>query len=193
MENKKGCLGCLGCSGCLGTIFTIIVILVGISPFTSNSDNTKEAPPAEDVATEQVVEETEEVTNEASYEDINNEIAEYMEENRGYALGTLGSDGNPTEDGEPNYNFAWALFVQKLEYRGNDLLLQTDDGFLELTEEERLEVANNAQSIAGFVIGRHEDWSPEDHQRGIFTTIQSGDRVIGSSKALNLREFTWHE
>ncbi len=57
MENKKGCLGC---SGCLGTLFTIIVIIAVISPFTSNSDDTKEAPPAEEVATEQVVEEKQE-------------------------------------------------------------------------------------------------------------------------------------
>src|SRR5699024_9718762 len=43
-------------------------------------------------------------------DDINTELAEFMEQNKGFALGTLDENGEPTEDGESNPDFAWSLY-----------------------------------------------------------------------------------
>lgn len=143
---------------------------------------------------EEAVEDPEEENqSDVKLDEINIDIAEHMEMRRGFALGTLDSNGEPTEDGEPNPDFSWALFVHELTYDGDNLEMQTDAGFMTLTDEERNLVARRAQSIAGNVIGPHEDWDHTNYQRGLFLTISNGDNVLGSSRVFDVTEFTWHD
>ena len=124
---------------------------------------------------------------------INENIANHIEQDQGFALGTLDRNGQPTDDGEPNPDFAWSLFVHELTYDGNDLEMQTDAGFLDLSQEERDQVAHSAQSTAGVYIGDHEDWEAVDYQNSVFLTVYNGQNVLGHSKILNKREFTWND
>lgn len=138
--------------------------------------------------------ETEEAENDDSDEqvvEINETIAEYMEENQGYALGTLDENGEPIEDGEPNPDFAWSLYIHELTYNGNDLKMQTDAGFLDLSEDERTEVANYAQNIGNTHIGMVEDWDTSKYQDRLFLTVLNGENAIGHSKVFDVTEFEW--
>lgn len=155
----------------------------------------EEEEPEENEEIEEVVEEEpeEESQSDVKLDEINADIAEYMEERRGFALGKLDSNGEPTENGEPNPDFAYALFIHELTYDGSSLEMQTDAGFMTLTDEERNLVARRAQSIAGNVIGPHEDWDHTNYQRGLFLTISNGDNVLGSSKVLDKTEYKWYD
>lgn len=156
----------------------------------------EEAAETEDPESEENEEkEAEEVENNDSDEqvaEINESIAEYLEENRGYALGTLDENGEPTEDGEPNPDFAWSLYVHELTYDGKNLEMQTDAGFLDLAEDERTEVANYAQNIGNTHIGVVEDWDTSKYQDRLYLTISNGENALGHSKAFDVTEFTWY-
>ena len=80
-----------------------------------------ETEPEEIEEPEEVVEEEPEEENQSDVklDEINANIAEHMEQNRGFALGTLDSNGEPTEDGEPNPDFSYALFIHELTYDGD--------------------------------------------------------------------------
>lgn len=126
-------------------------------------------------------------------DDINAELAEFMEQNKGFALGTLDENGEPTEDGEPNPDFAWSLYVHELIYNGNDLEMKTDAGFLDLSDAERTEVANRAQNIGNSVIGMYEDWDINKYQNRLFLTVSNGKNVLGNSKIIDVTEFKWYD
>ena len=152
----------------------------------------------EEVVEEEPEEEVEEEPEEENQSDvkldeINANIAEHMEQNRGFALGTLDSNGEPTEDGEPNPDFSYALFIHELTYDGDNLEMQTDAGFMTLTDKERTLVANRAQNIASIYIGPHEDWEATDYQKGLFLTILNGDNALGHSKVFDATEFKWYD
>lgn len=172
---------------------------VAVEPETKEVEVVEEEEEPEEVEEpeeiEEVAEEDSEEENQSdiNLDEINAEIAKYMEERRGFALGTLDSNGEPTENGEPNPDFSYALFIHELTYDGDNLEMQTDAGFMTLTDEERNLVARRAQSIAGNVIGPHEDWDHTNYQRGLFLTILNGDNALGHSRVLDVTEFKWYD
>lgn len=175
---------------------TQIIESTNVAETTEVEEVPKEIEETEEIKEKESPEEPEQPNDEVDDETIqkiNEQIKKHLDETKGFALGTLDRDGKPTENGEGNPEFAWALYVYELTYDGDNAFMQTDAGFLDLTEEERTRVANSAQSIAKLFVGQEEDWDYTDHQRGIFLTIQNGDIPIGHSKATQLNEFKWHD
>lgn len=163
-------------------------------PETEEVANVKEA--AEDDVeedTEETPEQTNDDVDDGQIAEINSTMAEYMEENRGFALGTLDENGDPTENGEPNPDFEWALYVHELTYDGQNLEMQTDAGFLELSDDERTFVANSAQNVGNVHVGMFEDWDNAKYQDRLFLTVLNGENSLGHSKAFNVTEFEWYD
>lgn len=155
-------------------------------------------------ATEEVAEQTKETEEDASEEEaekeklredeeealrleaINHDIDEYLDENKSFALGTHETST------EANPSFAYSLYIMSLEYDGSALKMQTDAGFIDLSDEDKTFIANSAQNVANVVIGIHEDWEPEDYNQKKFLSVFNGKKVLGRSKILDNQEFTWN-
>ena len=191
-------------SGCLKWAVIIIGALVLLGFCGAILGDSGEEPEEETIEqTEQVSieekEETEDVIGEVGAEDskeddeeevlrleaINQAIDEHLDENKSFALGTHESST------EANSSFAYSLYITSLEYDGSALKMQTDEGFMDLSDEEKTHVANSAQNVANVVIGSHEDWEPEEYTKRKFLSVFNGEKVLGRSKILDNREFSW--
>lgn len=180
----------------------LVSVLVAVAIDGNDEDNVAtdtEDPEVEEVVTEdvdiveEVVEDPEEENqSDVELDEINADIATYMIENRGFALGILDSNGEPTENGEPNPDFSWILYIHELTYDGENLEMQVGADFMTLTNEERISIANSAQGLSKSIIGSHEDWESTDYQKGLFLTVLNGNKVLGHSKVFNVTEFTWN-
>ena len=182
--------------------FSVVVVLV-IGAFGGTDEPETEVEPKEP-ETEEVVEkeepeseeieetEEEEPKEETDLEEINKRIAEEIELSQDFALGNVDENGEPTDDGEPSEEFAWSLFVRELTYDGDWLEMQTDNGFKELSDNEKTSIANYAQNIANSVIGGIEEWEPTDYQKRISLTVFIGNEVVGQSRITDSKEFKWN-
>lgn len=174
----------------LGAVFFIYAINSPTEPETATTEEvaeqTKETE--EDVSKEEAEKEKlrEDEEETLRLEAINNDIDEYLDEDKSFALGTHESSI------EANPYFAYSLFIMSLEYDGSSLEMQTDAGFIDLSDEDKTFVANSAQNLANVVIGIHEDWEPEDYNQKKFLSVFNGKKVLGRSKILDNQEFTWN-
>lgn len=195
--------------------FIVIAIIVVIGAFSDNEDVESDDPEQTEVATDTTEEsvaesaeesneepenettEAKEVEDEESKENeqiekINKMLSERVEQTKGWALGTLDADGNPTETGEPNPYYDYALYIREISYDGNNLEMQTDAGFSELSEEQKTIVATQSQNIASTVIGEVEDWETDKYQNRLYLTVFNGENALGHSKILDVNEFKWY-
>lgn len=156
-----------------------------VAEVEEEKEDEKEEPEEEEPEEEEPKEETD-------LEEINKRIAEEIELSQDFALGNVDENGEPTDDGEPSEEFAWALFVRELTYDGDWLEMQTDNGFKELADDEKTMIANYAQNIANSVIGGIEDWEATDYQKRISLTVFVGNEVIGQSRITDNQEFKWN-
>lgn len=193
-RKKGGCLkwliiivGALFLLDCCGAI-------LGASGDESGTEETTEEVAEQTKETEEDVSE-EEAEKEKLREDeeealrleaINHDIDEYLDENKSFALGTHETST------EANPSFAYSLYIMSLEYDGSALKMQTDAGFIDLSDEDKTFIANSAQNVANVVIGSHEDWDSEDYTQRKFLSVFNGKNALGQSKILDNQEFTWN-
>lgn len=122
---------------------------------------------------------------------VNTQIAAYLEQNKGFANGTLDENGNPTENGTPNPAFNWALTINEMDYEENLLEIYVNDNFLTLSQTEASAAALSAQNAAVSIISEDEDWGMDKISDGAFTKIYYNGNVIGRSKMTSVKEFKW--
>lgn len=121
---------------------------------------------------------------------INDKLMKSLTEDQGWANGTLDKDGNPVQNGEKFPQFNWATHVQKILWEDNGIEVYIYDAD-NLTESQLTTVAQSAQSEATSVLyddGKIDDSKVSD---GVFTTVYSGNKAIGHSKAFSPKEFKW--
>ena len=121
---------------------------------------------------------------------INDKLMKSLTEDQGWANGTLDKDGNPVQNGEKFPQFNWATHVQKILWKDNGIEVYIYDAD-NLTESQLTTVAQSAQSEATSVLyddGKIDDSKVSD---GVFTTVYSGNKAIGHSKAFSPKEFKW--
>lgn len=121
---------------------------------------------------------------------INDKLMKSLTEDQGFANGTLDENGNPTQNGTKNPQYNWATHVQKILWKDNGIEVYIYDAD-NLTESQLTTVAQSAQSAATSVLydnGKIDDSKVSD---GVFTTVYSGNKAIGHSKAFSPKEFKW--
>lgn len=156
----------------------------------------EESKEAENQRTEESKKDEKQKKKESSkqkYLSVNKDIAAHLAEDQGFATGSLDKDGNPTENGNPNTEFNWALFISKVEYNEDGLDIYVNENFLSLNKADRKEVINTAQSAAAAYIGPSEDWQAEEYRNGLFSTIKSETEIIGSSRVLDVKDYKWED
>ncbi|OTN76768.1 hypothetical protein A5886_001847 [Enterococcus sp. 8G7_MSG3316] len=125
-------------------------------------------------------ESTETETNEIK--EINDLLVRYIEENQGFALGTLDGDGNPTDNGTPDDFFAPWLIIRSIEYTGSDIQANVTADFVSFTTQEKDSLASSIQNAVGVFTS---DFS-------LHVYVYNGENALGHSKLLDSRSYTWY-
>lgn len=115
--------------------------------------------------------------------ETNKLIEQHLKENQGWALGTIDNNGNPTEDGEPNIEYANWLYVRSIKYTGDSVEVQVTADFKALTKKEKNTIAS---SIQGIVMS----YGLLESRPSIY--IYNGENAYGNSKLLSPSEYTWN-
>lgn len=124
---------------------------------------------------------------------INDKLMKSLTEDQGWADGTLDKDGNPVQNGEKFPQFNWATHVQKILWEddgieGIEIYIYDADN---LTESQLTTVAHSAQSAALAVLFEEGKISDNETIHGVYTTVYSGNDIIGHSKVFSPKEFKW--
>lgn len=114
---------------------------------------------------------------------INNEAAEHLKLNQGWAYGTIDENGNPTDNGEPNPEYTPWLFVHSIKYDGSNIDVKVTADFLELYDSEKDSLAS---SIQGVVMS----YGSLDERPHLY--VYNGENSYGGSKILSSNEFKWY-
>lgn len=123
---------------------------------------------------------------------INTKLMESLTEDQGFANGTLDENGNPTQNGTKNPQYNWATHVERLLWRDDNIEVYIADAD-QLSNAQLTTIAQSAQSAATSVLyddGKIDDSKVSD---GVFTTVYSGNKAIGHSKAFSPKEFKWNK
>lgn len=132
--------------------------------------------------------------DDSDYSAVNDLIVDRLAEDQGFAKGTLDENGKPTDNGTPNSNFDWSLYVTGIDVRGsNDVYVSVNSAFEALNEEAKNDVAIKAQNVAVACLLEKEQISDEDSISGLMTWIKNGDTTYGRSTILNAKKFKWYK
>lgn len=201
-KKKKG--------GFLNKIFSIICIfvLIGIiADFNKNRGSSSTTSEIKSTTLEEVANSNEDESSEATendydnkYEltsqqlsDVNDYIIASLEEDQGFALGKLDENGNPTENGTPDEDYSYSLFINSLSFEENGVLVaQVNPDFMNLSEDMRTEIGNILQGKAQTALLLKADIDPMEIG-STFLSFRNGAKILGHSKMTNASEFTWNE
>ena len=158
-------------------IVGIVLFFVGVFTFSGDKKETNSSDSKTSETT--TVSSSEKKDSDA---ETNKLIANDLQQDLGWALGKLDSDGNPTENGTPNEDFAWAVFVEKVEIveDGTQLNVYVTPEFTSLNDESKSKIISSAQNMASVYT---------DNAEKLFTVVYQGNKQIGSSTILDKSEF----
>ena len=114
---------------------------------------------------------------------VNTQIAAYLDQNKGFANGTLDENANPV--------FNWALTINEMDYEENLLKVNVNDNFLTLSQTDASSAILSAQNAAVSIVSESENWDMDKASDGIFTQIYYNGNIIGRSKMTDVKEFKW--
>ncbi|MDT2776621.1 hypothetical protein P7G96_08955 [Enterococcus thailandicus] len=163
------------------------------SSSTTESSSTKESSSTTESSSTKESSSTTESSSSNDLTSVNTQITAYLEQNKGFANGTLDENGNPTENGTPNPVFNWALTVSEISYEENLIKVNVNDNFLTLSQTDASSAALYAQNAAVSIISENEGWDMDKAADGVFTQVYYNGKVIGRSKMTNVKEFKWKE
>ncbi|MFZ2588125.1 hypothetical protein [Paucilactobacillus nenjiangensis] len=127
-------------------------------------------------------------------EAINSEIADQVAEGQGFAAGTLDENGNSTDSGTPNAEFAGYLAVDSVTYnQAGGITIQVNDNFSLLDDATKTSEMNKVQNMAVVAVGNHKKLSTQDYSDGLYTAVHYGTQSVGHSKILDSHEYKWKD
>ena len=174
----------------LVSIFSLIVMLGFSLSACSSSSSEDEAETEQSTKSKEKAEKMKEMADLAQ---INSTVAKDLKLDQGWAEGSLDEDGNPTENGTPNDDFAWSIVIDKIVYEGDTLRVYVKRGFKQLDTEDRQTVIESAMRASYSGINKFKKMEQEDIKKGLFTEVYLDSTPIGRSKLSNHYEFSWDE
>lgn len=124
---------------------------------------------------------------------VNKEMKAYLQEDQGFAEGTLDENGNPTDNGTPNPEFDYATYVKKIEL--NETLqakVYYNSKIADLSVAEANEISSKVQGMITACLVENNRISDDEAIEGTFVTFYYGKNAIGHSKLTNYKEFKWY-
>ena len=174
----------------LVSIFSLIVMLGFSLSACSSASSEDEAETEQSTKSKEKAEKMKEMADLAQ---INSTVAKDLKLDQGWAEGSLDEDGNPTENGTPNDDFAWSIVIDKVVYEGDTLRVYVKRGFKQLDTEDRQAVIESAMRASYSGINKFKKMEQEDIKKGLFTEVYLDSTPIGRSKLSNHYEFSWDE
>lgn len=96
---------------------------------------------------------------------------------------------------DPNtYQFASSMYISEVQFDtgSNDIYVSVNNDFLSLSDSDKTDVINTTQNLTiGALLEKEYDLTTSEKQ-GMFTTVLNGQNTVGSSKVLDVREYTWY-
>ena len=96
---------------------------------------------------------------------------------------------------DPNtYQFASSTYINEVQFdtSSNNIYVSVNNDFLLLSDSDKTAVTNSAQGLTiGALLEKEYDLTTREGQ-GMFTTVLNGQNTVGSSKVLDVREYTWY-
>ena len=124
---------------------------------------------------------------------VNKEMKAYLQEDQGFAEGTLDENGNPTDNGTPNPEFDYATYVKKIKINET---MQADvyynSKITDLTVAEVDEISSKVQGMITACLVENNRISDKEAVEGTFVSFYYGKNAIGHSKLSNYKEFKWY-
>lgn len=130
---------------------------------------------------------------------VNKKISKDLKLAKGWADGSLDEDGNPTDSGTPNQDWAWTAYVSKIKYSSSDkeslgdLRVYVNQEFLNLGKHDRNTVIKNSIRYSYDAINDYYEMSYDDMKEGPMTDIFLAKTPIGISRLSNHFKFKWYE
>lgn len=121
---------------------------------------------------------------------INSKLSDELALDQGWANGTLDNNGNPVQNGERHSQYNWATHVERLLWRDDNIEVYIADAD-QLSNAQLTTIAQSAQSAATSVLYDNGKIDDSKVSEGVFTTVYSGNKAIGHSKAFSPKEFKW--
>lgn len=121
----------------------------------------------------------------------NKALAKQLEQDQGWANGTLDENGSSTDSGEPQSQFNWATHIQKMTYNKNDGLsiYFYDSGSLPTSEKN--EIVSSARLSATSALMDAGTLSDDEVSDGFPITVYQGNKIIGTSKVSDNKNISW--
>ncbi|MYV21541.1 hypothetical protein FYN05_06960 [Lactobacillus salivarius] len=124
---------------------------------------------------------------------VNKEMKAYLQEDQGFAEGTLDENGNPTDNGTPNPEFDYATYVKKIKISETmQAKVYYNSKITDLTVDELDEVSSKVQGMITACLVENKHISDEQAVDGTFLTFYYGNNAIGHSRLTNYKEFKWY-
>lgn len=114
----------------------------------------------------------------------NAEINEHLEQQKGWALGTIDENANPIENGTPNSEYNIWLYVNSVIYNGSNVEVQVTADFKNFTESEKNTIASSSQGMV--MTYATLDSLPR-------VSVKNGDIEYGGSKVLSANNYSWNK
>ena len=124
---------------------------------------------------------------------VNKEMKAYLQEDQGFAEGTLDENGNPTDNGTPNPEFDYATYVKKIKINETmqaDVYYNTN--ITDPTVAEVNEISSKDQGMITACLVENNRISDKEAVEGTFVSFYYGKNAIGHSKLSNYKEFKWY-
>jgi len=119
---------------------------------------------------------------------------ESLAQDQGFANGTLDENGNSTDSGTPNANFAGYLAIDRMSYDSNDMLtIQVNENFNLLDDKTKTAAINQAQNMAVVAKGNHQKLSTSEYGDKPYTVVHLGSESVGRSKITDTANFKWND
>lgn len=122
--------------------------------------------------------------------ELNNKIAEDLKQDKGWADGTLDPNGNPTQNGTPNQDYAWSKFVDKMTVNNEkQVKVMLNGGIFGLSKAEVAEVLRHCRMSAVAQMTVYNFIKDDEVTHAGYLNAWYGNRAIGRSKLSDYNEF----
>lgn len=114
------------------------------------------------------------------YKAVNKDLKKQLKQDKSYAK------SDPT-------NYGYAKYIESIRYTGNsDITVQVNGAFKDIDDDIKTDVMNQVQGLAKMVLLNDGKISGDDASEGLVVLINNRKNSIGTSKALNHKEYSWN-
>lgn len=151
--------------------FWILVVIVIFLAIGANGSKTNNSTSSKD--------QTSKTKSKPKYAEVNKDLAKALKKDQSYA------NDDPT-------NFGYAKYIESIKYTGgSDITVNVNGAFKDVDNDVKTDVMNQTQNLVKMVLLNDKKISDDNAGEGLVVLVNNGGNSIGTSKALNHKEYSW--